>query len=220
MAAYMVASRIIFHTEGLSFADIELLRTPFRLTAALLFWLLMADVMFARQPNMQVARRKSFMLALAFLFATPLLVLAHGMPADEAAIVAVTSLPVALCEEFFFRGILQAMLVRHMGAVLGIIVTIVCFTAFHVGASLDTAWNYSLLSLVGVSFCLIYFKTGSLMLVVLVHAIYDALACAMSQPVLSMPWAPVFLLFAWVALLQWATAESPLNFTHAEDRQK
>lgn len=85
--------------------------------------------------------------------------------------------------------------------------TVACFTAFHIGASIDTAWYYASISLVGMSFGLIYYKTASIMIMILVHAAYDALACVWEQPLLSELWEPVLLLWALAVLCWWAMTE-------------
>lgn len=208
MAAYMAASRIIYNSEGLSFAEVELLRTPFRLGAALLFWLLMADVMFARRPDVSSLRSPSFALGICIAFLVSLLILADQGGTPAAFVVAVASFPVALCEEFFFRGILQTMLVRYIGALQGVILTTGLFVVFHVGVGPPDALRYVFIALAGLVLGLVYFRSGSMMSVVAIHATYDALASVLEAPILSRLWGLALLLCATALVTKWASART------------
>lgn len=174
---YMVLSRYAYHGDGVSYADVEILRTPLRLGAALLLWLLMADVIFGERQLGQPLPKGSLLQGLGLLFIAPLFAGGYDVPAYDAAITAAASFPVALHEEFFYRGILQAMLVKYLGGPLGIGIATACFTLFHVGVSEPTILNFALIALAGLIFGLLYFRTGSMTAVILVHAIDDALPC-------------------------------------------
>jgi membrane protease YdiL (CAAX protease family) len=204
MTAYMVVSRNIYGIENLTFAEIELLRTPFRLVAALLFWLLMADIIFARRPDIQALLSSSFAAGLILACMMPLLVAVEPLPRSEAIVVALASLPVALNEEFFFRGILQTLLVRKLGARQGIGLSTVLFLLFHIGVSPQDAISFLLVGLAGLIAGLVYFRTRSMAVVVVFHSAYDALAVVLEAPVLSRTWGIGFLLCAAVLMLVWA----------------
>jgi membrane protease YdiL (CAAX protease family) len=216
MAAYLGASHIIYNTEGLSFAEVELTRTPFRLVAAFLFWLLMADVIFAQTPDIRALKTRTFAASAALFLAVPLLVIGNRFSHGETVIVAVTALPVALCEELFFRGILQTTLVRRLGVILGIVISVSCFVASHFGTSAEEGWHYALLFLAGFALALIYLKTGSMIVAILLHGAYDALFCVMQTPPLPFVWAPVFLLWSCATLLYWVANEPTLESLNRE----
>lgn len=173
--AYMVASRVIYNDESLSFTEAEILRTPFRLAFAVLLWFLAADLIFARQPDSSSLRRAPAVLGLMLLAASPLLSIEHEHSTIDTAILVAASFPVALYEELFFRGILQTLLVKYIGAIQGTSLTAVCFVAAHAGATTPGTLNFIVIFLAGLIIGLIYFKTNSLLAVVLTHAIYDAL---------------------------------------------
>lgn len=208
MAAYMAASRAIYHLDGLSFAEVELLRTPFRLVGALLFWLLMFDVIFARDPDIGSLRQPRAVYGICLGFAVPLLAMGQMRTGSDAVIIAVASVPVALNEELFFRGILQTILVRHFGALRGIGLATVAFVLFHVGVGPQDANDFSFIALAGLMLGLVYFKTGSIVAVVVIHAVYDALSTALEGPILSRPWGIILLLCSSALLLKWATART------------
>jgi membrane protease YdiL (CAAX protease family) len=207
MAGYMVVSRDIYWSEGLTFADIELRRTPFRLGAALLYWLLMADVMFGRQPNTQALRSPGVIVGLALAFMASLLVFAEPSSRIDALVIAAATIPVALNEEFFFRGILQTLLMRQVGALQGIVLVTIFFILFHVDTGQD-AISFLLIGMAGLILSSVYFKTGSMTAAVVIHAIYDALASVLEVPFLSRAWGIVFLLGACVLILRWANART------------
>lgn len=214
MAAYMIASRVIYHTDGLSFAELELLRTPFRLVAALLFWFLMGDVIFAARPNLGPLRRPIFIVGCSIAFMVPLLALAGGGTRTDAVTIAIASFPVALNEEFFFRGVLQAMLVRYIGALQGIALTVILFALFHVGVGPRDVLGFTLVALAGLILGLVYFKTGSMAASVAIHATYDALTSVLDEPLLSRAWGSIFLLCASGLLLHWARTQNRFGAGH------
>jgi membrane protease YdiL (CAAX protease family) len=202
--SYMIASRVIYSTEGLSFTEIEIFRTPFRLISAVLFWFLMADVMFARRPCVRSLGNTAAIAGLSLLAVSPLLTIdSQASPAD-AAILAAASVPVALHEEFLFRGVLQTLLVKYIGVFQGICLTAILFTLYHMGATTPDTLNFILIFLAGLILGLIYLKTGSLLTVVLVHAIDDALIELPLNAVLPPGMAAVLLVASAALFLRWA----------------
>ena len=101
-------------------------------------------------------------LFIALLFATPLLTEAESGPLGEMAIVAVASFPVAVHEELFFRGVLQTMLVKRLGAFRGLSLAAICFLLFHVGVTPPDAMNFLHVGLGGACLVLLFHRTGSL----------------------------------------------------------
>src|SRR5579871_4298563 len=72
---YMKLSYDTYHLPNTPFAAIEVARTPLRLIAALVLWLLMADVMFSRRPDFGSLRQASFVVGIATGLLVPLLTL-------------------------------------------------------------------------------------------------------------------------------------------------
>jgi membrane protease YdiL (CAAX protease family) len=208
MTGYMTASRIIYHPDVTTFANIELLRTPFRIVAAALFFLLMADVIFAAKSDVRALRMPSFVFAICISLLVPSLSLVENISGRDAFIVAVASIPVAFCEEFFFRGILQTLFVRHFGAVLGVGLATALFMLSHVGVGPKDATTYILIALAGLVLGLVYFRTRSMFAVLAIHATYDALTVLLDAPLLSRPWGVILLLFSIAFLLKWVATPS------------
>lgn len=85
-----------------------------------------------------------------------------------SAIVAI-SLAAGIGEEALLRGGLQTLLADYFGAVGAIAVASAAFAALHLAKPLITA----LLLAIGVIFGVVYWQTGSLLTVMIAHALYD-----------------------------------------------
>ncbi len=172
--AYMAYSRL-FYQAGPDFTIIEILRTPARLVAAGAFCLLMPDIIFSRRPSLTKMRQPLFWLAMIFVAGSPILAPHSSPPILDAVILSVAAIPVGLHEEFFARGIVQNLIVDRLGAVWGVLLAAVIFALWHVGAAPDNAINFAGIAVAGIVFGVVYLKTGSIALVVALHAIYDSL---------------------------------------------
>lgn len=84
------------------------------------------------------------------------------------AIVAI-SLAAGIGEEALLRGGLQTLLADYLGPVGAIAVASAAFAALHLAKPLITA----LLLVIGVMFGVVYWQTGSLLTVMIAHALYD-----------------------------------------------
>ncbi len=173
---YMVASRII-EREADSFAEEEILRTPWRIGAAILFWIAMRDVLTRPVRRPETLRSRPFLIGLAFMMAAPALAFDHQLPAYDEFILAVTAIPVGFAEELFARGIVQTLCVARWGAWRGVAISTGVFTAYHLGVAPGGEFilNYVSIALGGLLFGLIYLKSGSLLAVIILHDLYDAL---------------------------------------------
>lgn len=173
--AYALTTRIWLPTLY-SGSTLELLTTVARLISLLAFFLLFRQLIFSRVPN---ARRASHPLAQAgvvMLFATPILVGRYDLPSVTTQLVfAVASIAVAVKEEFLYRGVLQNILEPRLGLLMGIIASNVVFTLYHYGAQPFTPWNAVEIFTAGCILGLLYSATGSLMLVIVIHAVNDAI---------------------------------------------
>jgi membrane protease YdiL (CAAX protease family) len=79
-----------------------------------------------------------------------------------------------VCEELMFRGFLQPLLVRSMGAAAGILATAVPFGLLHF-QEYGNSWRHVLLiSLSGVAFGLMRHITGSTKAAAIMHSSYNA----------------------------------------------
>ncbi|HYF25367.1 MAG TPA: CPBP family intramembrane glutamic endopeptidase [Baekduia sp.] len=84
-----------------------------------------------------------------------------------------------LVEEFFFRGYLYGAFRRWRGPWVGAILVGVLFGAVHAGGS-DAAYLVPLAAL-GVGFCLLYERTGSLYPPIVLHAVNNSVAFSVSM---------------------------------------
>lgn len=171
---YVAASHIIA-SSSTTLIEAELSRTPLRLAAAFVFWLLMRDIILAPHRSGEAPRHGYLAAILVLSLATPLLIGGYNLPPFESIVVAAASIPVALAEELFFRGILQNLAVKRWGLWPGLAVTIVLFIAFHIGVVRGDFFGLAQPALMGLILGMIYYKTGSLFWVIGLHTIYDAL---------------------------------------------
>ncbi len=80
-----------------------------------------------------------------------------------------------LCEELAFRGFLQPLLVRSLGAVPGILVAAIPFGLLHF-QEYGNSWRHAvLIALAGASFGWMRQATGSTRAAAIMHASYNAL---------------------------------------------
>lgn len=89
------------------------------------------------------------------------------------AIFGVTIAP--LCEELAFRGFLQPLLSRSLGAALGIVLSAAAFGLLHF-AEYGNSWRHSLvIALAGVAFGTVRHVSGSTKAAALMHSAYNGL---------------------------------------------
>lgn len=174
--AYMVWSRYVY-VDGLEhFATVELLRTPVRLFAAGAFWLLMPDLIFSRRADLTTIRHPLFWAGVICIGAFSVFMWPLDVQLQDTFIICAATIPVGLHEEFFSRGIVQNLLIRRVGVFWGVLLATTLFTLWHVGATADNGFNYTLIALAGLALGIIYLKTGSIALVAVLHTLSDVLA--------------------------------------------
>ena len=174
--AFMVWSRYVYNGAPEHFATVELLRTPARLAAAGAFWLLMPDIIFSQRADLTKIRHPLFWMGVICVGAFSVLTWPLDVPLQDTFIICAATIPVGLHEEFFFRGIVQNLMVKRVGVFWGVALTTTLFTLSHVCATADNGFNYTLITLVGLGFGIIYLKTGSIALVAALHALDDVFA--------------------------------------------
>ena len=66
---------------------------------------------------------------------------------------------------------------KRWGAALGVTIATVTFTAYHIGVvpGGESIHGYLLIALCGFIFGVIYLKSGSILAVIIIHDLYDAL---------------------------------------------
>ncbi|MFH0919142.1 MAG: CPBP family intramembrane glutamic endopeptidase [Fibrobacterota bacterium] len=88
---------------------------------------------------------------------------------------AITSIAVGFKEEITYRGILQNLLARKYGVLIGLVVASVLFMLMHVGYQKLTYENFTKLFLVGIVLGSLYYFTKSLCFCIIIHSLVDAI---------------------------------------------
>lgn len=204
---FVVLTRVVLAHYWTYSLDAELIRTPLRLAALLVYWFLLRPFIASKKLHAADIAQFRLLFALALFLSVPLLVgdLSHFASATKS-IYAATSIVVALKEEIAFRALIQNLIAKRFGKLSAILFTTVLFTAYHVGAIPLTAFAYGQVVLASLLLGIVYARTQSLWLVVGLHALYDALWSL--TPITTGPLLPfwiglvlltlsMFLVFAW-----------------------
>jgi membrane protease YdiL (CAAX protease family) len=95
------------------------------------------------------------------------------------ALLALTAIVLApVFEELFFRGFLQPLLSRTLGAVAGILITAALFGGLH-APEYSWAWQYAFcVSLAGIVFGYLRYRTNSIIPCTIMHGCFNALSVA------------------------------------------
>lgn len=209
--AYTTSTRLWLpqRVEGVA---LELWITALRLLSAAAIWLLFRDLIRSREPCVSAGDRSRLAIPLLLLLLSPVLAGSREHPDLGTQLVfAVCSLPVALREEFVYRGVLQNLLERRLGWLPAILVSNIVFALYHYGAQPFTPGSLLGLFVGGTFLGLLYRGTGSIFLVVTVHALYDAIVSF--TPLLAKP-APqmighVMEITALLFCLAWVAGQRP-----------
>jgi membrane protease YdiL (CAAX protease family) len=98
----------------------------------------------------------------------------HSMGSLAKIVFAATSIVVAIHEEFLFRGIVQNVFAARYRIFASIVATSIIATIWHVGALPLNIFNFLQVFVASCILGLIYARTKSILVVVLLHAFYDA----------------------------------------------
>lgn len=203
---FVVATRVVLHYLSWQSIEAELIRTALRMVTALAYWWLLKSVILSQKPNLSTLSRPAAEVGLLLFFTVPVLVGQFQPSTNVAVLFALTSIAVAVKEEFLFRGIVQNVLSQRLGAVKAILLTSAVFTVWHVGTLTPTVWVFSQIFLASVLLGLVYVGSGSILAVVVIHAVYDALFSF--TPLIPAPlnanWGFIPLLAAVVCVIYWA----------------
>jgi membrane protease YdiL (CAAX protease family) len=208
--AYALITRAFLpvHASGI---ELELLVTGFRAAAVAAFWLLFHELIMSRVPNVTGTLHPALIGVVILVPLEPVLAGNYGLGSVATkAVFAFTSIVVAIHEEFVYRGVLQNLLERRSGRFTAVVISNVVFTLYHYGAQPFVPWNLVSLFAVGCIFGLMYSITGSLLFVIALHAIDDALWAF--SPFLTPPWpqmeGAVLTALALVVCTGWASLRS------------
>ena len=198
----------------------EALRSAFRMGAALVFWYFFKATIFS--PSAHVAKMRDPLCgaAICLFLAVPLLVGDWSSMGSLARIVfAATSIVVALHEEFLFRGIIQNLFAARYGAFAAIVATSVLATIWHLGALPLNTFNFLQVFVASCILGLVYARTKSIVVVVLLHALYDAAwsLTPVLRPPLSWQWGAGALILALILSSLWVRREAGPNSAAQKD---
>ncbi len=187
--------------------ELELYKSAVRAFTALLYWALFRELIYSRTTRLSTARQPFFVISLVILMLAPVLAGAGGLESLCTQIVfAVTSIVVGIREELLYRGVLQNLFEKSFGWFWAIVCSNVLFTLYHYGAWPFTVPNVIEFFVVGSLLGLVYWGTGSLMLAIAIHAVYDAIWSF--TPLLTHPlphvWKTGLQLCALILMLYWA----------------
>jgi len=205
---YMVGSRLAIHYYSAESFQAELIRTILRCVTALIYLDLMRALIMSKKASFDTVRVAPLVIGMLALFAIPVLVGNYGLSTSLALLFALTSIPVAIKEEFLFRGIVQNLLESRYGAMRAVFYTSVIFTAWHIGTWEPSVWTFGQIFFVGLVLGLVYVRTGSILAAIVLHTLYDAVFSftPLMRPPLEQNWGFVPLAIAVAAVWYWAQA--------------
>ena len=210
---YVGLTRLVIKSFSSWSVEGELLRTALRLSSAGCFWYLMKPTILSKTPNFRGARHMLFLLGAGLFLVTPVIVGHYNLRLELAILVAVASVPVAIKEELLFRGIVQNLLEARLGLLAAVIGANVLFVVWHIGALPSSLWTFSQVFLAGSLLGFVYAKSGSIALVIGLHALYDAIFSF--TPILPEPfsenWGFVSLIPAFSLVAYWALSRETAN---------
>ena len=203
---FVVATRIVLHYYSWSSLGAESIRTVLRIVTATIYWMMLRPLILSRASNPSAFLSPLLIVGLLLFLLIPLVVGHYNLTAPVALMFAVTSIPVAVKEEFLFRGIIQNLLTDKFGFVNSVVFTSALFTAWHIGVWQPTFWAFAQIFLASILLGIVYMYSGSIFAVIIIHATYDALFSFPS--LLAVPlnenWGFIPLLSAVALVFYWA----------------
>lgn len=212
LALFVATRLIIAHWSAWEWQP-ELLRSACRAVVAFALWHFFRGIMLSGVPDRRGMRHPLLLAAVATLLSVPFLIGNWAFMGPFTRLVfAATSVVVAIHEEFLFRGLMQTLIARRLGTLKAIGVTSAVMTAWHAGVLPANVFNFWQVFAISCMLGLIFAATHSMVLVVALHALYDASWSA--TPVLASPlswhWGALLLLAAlvltglWVRSVYWS----------------
>ncbi len=198
---YIGSVRLLVYGYTGSVLSQELYWSGIRLASIVILWWLLRRGCVANG-----GRRASFSarhLVAAGCLLVPIVVGKAGLNGIDRFVFAATSFLVGLREELAYRAILQRFLLRRFGLIVSLLISNVAFVGYHYGVQSFALTNVLFLFLMGTILGYVYYLSGSILLVVLLHSIHDAIWSF--TPLIARPMpefvSPVILLITLVALV-------------------
>lgn len=197
--AYAVLTRTWFRAlaDGI---ELELMTTTFRAATAVVYWLLFQHVILGRPRHTRVLKSPCMLLGAAVALSIPFLFRgwSPGGGLATALVFASTSIVVGIREELLYRGVLLNLLEPKIGSLGALLVSTALFVVYHYGALPVTVLTVTEIVCMSLFLGLIYMKSGSLVAVIALHSLYDAVwffGPYVESPLTDL-WRPVFLIAA------------------------
>jgi membrane protease YdiL (CAAX protease family) len=194
------------HAQGM---ELELLISALRVVTIVVYWLLFRELIRSRPRQSASLRQPLLIGAVALVLAVPFVFRgwSPGGGLGTAIVFALTSVVVGLREELLYRAVLINLVESRTGTVGAVLISTAAFLVYHYGAlpiaPLVITEVVSLSLLLGV----IYVRSGSLLFVATLHALYDGIW--FFGPYLPTPvpdgWRLALLLPALALGIRWAT---------------
>lgn len=172
---YVGARRVVLHSLPWSSFEAEAISTVLRVITAGACWYLFRPLIMSRSSNQAALRSPLLAVGLLLFLSIPVLIGHYVLSATVAWMFAFASVFVAIKEEFLFRGIVQNLLGQKLGSLKAILLTSIVFTVWHIGVWNFTPWVFSQIFVASVILGTVYIYGGSMVVVVVIHAIYDAM---------------------------------------------
>jgi membrane protease YdiL (CAAX protease family) len=206
---YVLAARILAPPLAGNLTELELLRTGARLLSIAALVLIHRRLPPATAPGRLLLPG----LLATGMFLAPVLVGDVGLTGADRHLYAVTSVAVGWREELAYRGILQRVLAPRFGLPGSLLLSNLAFVAYHWGAQPFTAPYVLQLLLCGLILGVVYHASRSLLLVVTLHAIYDAIDSytPLLHPPLPYPVCLLVLVFTLAALVAAVVLRPPVR---------
>lgn len=193
--------------------ELEILTSVIRAMTAVAYWLLLRDLIMSRRPRAETLRQPMFLTGALVILLVPVLTGQWWFGLEPLAgpriLFALTSIVVGIREEFFYRGILQNLLESKVELPQALLASNALFTVYHYGAQPFTLEGIIGLFTMGCVQGLIYSRSGSILAVITLHAVYDApfaFSPFLADP-LAAPWG-IPLQFGGLVIL-WVWSGSP-----------
>lgn len=197
--AYAVFTRT-WLSEHLGGAQLEVAISACRVATIIVYWSLFRDLIQSRPKVSSSLRHPLLVGGVALALAIPFLFQgwSPGGGLGTALVFASTSAIVGLREELVYRAVLLNLLQPRLGIVGSLLCSTAVFVLYHYGALPITWLTITETTCMSLLLGLIYMRSGSLMLVAAIHALYDGIW--FFGPFLANPpqdeWRPLFLLSA------------------------
>jgi membrane protease YdiL (CAAX protease family) len=173
----------------------------------------MKPTILSKRPDFRAIRSVWFIAGIGLFLLTPALVGNYNHSIGMSLLFAISSIPVAIKEEFLFRGIVQNLVESRRGLFVAIVLSNGLFATWHIGVVPHTVWVFSQVFLAGSLIGFAYAKTGSIVIAIALHALYDAVFAF--TPILPRPfsanWGYLVLVPAFVLVAYWAMSGESAN---------